>query len=237
MRIVHSAEGNYRFIASDGRAFSGGAVADVGYDMVHARFMRPVPLVQGLKAAAHVVAGAGRPVAALAGFELRIPAPMTMQAFASFNHRYAELIRELGLQVGALMPAARTNVAVAAPDVTEPSLYAMSYTMPTAMRGDRRAFVLSGIPEERGNDLPTKLDSIMDAIHERMTAMEVSWDDVTEIQIYGLEITQAVIEDRVLRPAGRAAVQGIHVFPAQPPIDSLTLEVDARGAGTELVLE
>jgi len=236
-RIIHNDQGNYRFIALDGRPFSGGAVADPGYDIVHARFVRPVPLEQGLKAAERVVAEAGRPVLALAGFELRIPAPMTIDAFATFNQGYVERLRELGLHVDALMPAARTNVAVAAPDITEPSLYALSYTTPTVIQGDRKAFVLSGIPEEERSDPATMLDSIMNAILERMTALEVSWDDVTEIQIYGVELTQPVIEDRVLRRAGRAAVQGIHWFPALPPIDSLTLEVDVRGAGTQLILE
>jgi hypothetical protein len=113
----------------------------------------------------------------------------------------------------------------------------LSYTTPTPIRGDRKAFVLSGIPEEERSDLATMLDSIMNAILERMTALEVSWGDVTEIQIYGLELTQAAIEDHVLKRVGRAAVQGIHLFGALPPIDTLTLEVDVRGAGTELVLE
>ena len=234
-RIVHNDQGNYRFIALEGRPFSGGAVADPGYDIVHARFVRPVALLQGLKAAERVVARAGRPVLALAGFELRIPAPMTIKAFGTFNEGYVERLRELGLHVDALMPASRTNVAVASPDITEPSLYALSYTTPSPTRGDRKGFVLSGIPEEERSDPATMLDSIMNAILERMTAMEVSWDDATEVQIYGLEITQAAIEDRVLKRAGRAAVQGIHWFPALPPIDSLTLEVDVRGAGTELL--
>jgi hypothetical protein len=236
-RIVHNDQGNYRFIALDGRPFSGGAVADPGYDIVHARFVRPVSLLQGLKAAERVVARAGRPVLALAGFELRIPAPLTMNAFATFNEGYVERLREMGLHVDALMPAARTNVAVTAPDITEPSVYALSYTTPTPTRGDRKGFVMSGIPEEERSDLATMLDSIMNAILERMTGLDLSWDDATAIQIYGLEITQAAIEDRVLKRAGRAALHGIHWFPALPPIDSLTLEVDVRGAGTELVLE
>jgi hypothetical protein len=236
-RIVHNKQGNYRFIALEGRPFSGGAVADPGYDIVHARFVRPVPLEQGLQAARQLVTRAGRPVMALAGFELRIPAPMTLQAFADFNEGYVKRLREMGLQADALMPAARTNVAVAGLDVAEPSLYAMSYTAPGTIRRNRKGFVLSGIAEEDGSDQAAKLDSIMNAVEERMTQAEVAWDDVTQIQIYGLDIPQAVIEERVLTRAGRAAVQGIHWFPALPPIDSLTLEVDVRGAGTDIVLE
>jgi hypothetical protein len=237
MRIVHNDQGNYRFIALEGRPFSGGAVADPGYDIAHARFVRPVPLLQGLKAAERVVTRAGRPVLALAGFELRIPAPMTAEAFATFNQGYVERLRDLGLHVDVLMPAARTNVAVGAPEITEPSLYALSYTTPAQMRGDRKAFVLSGVPEEEPGDLATMLDSIMNAIDERMAGIEVSWDDVTEIQVYGLELAHPAIEDRVLKRAGPAAMQGIHWFPALPPIESLALEVDVRGAGTELLLE
>jgi len=236
-RIVHNDQGSYRFIALDGRPFSGGAVADPGYDIVHARFARPVPLLEGLKAAERVVARAGRPVLALAGFELRIPAPMTMDGFAAFNKGYVERLRELGLHLDALMPAARTNVAVAAPDITEPSLHALSFTTPATVGGGRKAFVVSGIPEEERSDPATMLDSIMDAILERMATLEVSWDDVTAIQIYGREITLAAIEDRVLKRAGRAAIQGIHWFPSLPPIDTLMLEIDVRGAGTDLVLE
>ena len=63
--------------------------------------------------------------------------------------------------------------------------------------------MVSGIPEKERSDLDTRLDSIMNAIAERMTALEVSWDDVTAIQVYGLELTPAAIGDRVLKRAGR----------------------------------
>ena len=236
-KIVHNADGNYRFIAVEGAPFSGGAVADPGYDMVHARLARPVPLEDGLSAAAREAARAGRPVLALAGFELRIPAPLTRQGFTAFNEGYVSRLRSMGLHVGALMPAARTNVAVVSPDVTEPSLHAFTYTTPTAARGDRKGFVVSGIPEEEPGDTATMLDSIMKAIAERMADLGVAWSDATELQIYGVEITTAAIEDRVLKRAGRAGVQGIHWFPSLPPIDSLILEVDVKGASSELVVE
>lgn len=235
--LVHNERGNYRFIALEGRPFSAGAVADPGYDLVHARFARPVPLEKGLKAAELAVARAGRPVLAIAGFELRIPAPMTAEAFKTFNESYAKRLHEMALHVDGLMPAARTNVAISAAEVTEPCLYAVSYTAPTPMSGTRSAFLLSGITEEEGREPPAMLDSIVKAILRRLTEMEVSWDDVTEMQVYGIEKMQDAILDRVLKRAGRAAVHGIHWFPAQPPIDSLRLEIDVRSAGTEQVLE
>jgi hypothetical protein len=236
-KLVHNADGSYRFIPVEGAPFSGGAVADSGYDMVHARLARPLPLEQGLSAAASEVGRAGRPVLALAGFELRIPAPLTRQGFNAFNEGYVSRLRAMGLQAGGLMPAARTNVAVVSPDVTEPSLHAFTYTTPRAARGHRKVFVVSGIPEDEPGDTATMLDSIMRAMAGRMAELEVGWNDATEVQIYGVEITPAAIEDRVLKRAGRAAVLGIHWFPSLPPIDSLILEVDVRGAGTELVVE
>ena len=236
-KLVHNADGSYRFIAVEGGPFSGGAVADPGYDMVHARLARPVPLEQGLSTAAREVSRAGRPLLALAGFELRIPEPLTRQGFDTFNEGYVSRLRSMGLHVETLMPAARTNVAIVSPDVAEPSLYAFSYTIPTAARGDRKGFVVSGIPEEERSDTGSMLDSIMKAMAERMAELGVGWNDATALQIYGVEIAPDAIEDRVLRRAGRAAVLGIHWFPSLPPIDSLILEVDVRGAGTELVLE
>jgi hypothetical protein len=113
----------------------------------------------------------------------------------------------------------------------------VSYTTPTPTQSSRRAFVLSGITEEEGSDPSTMLDSIMKAILERLSQIEVGWDDVTEIQVYGLENLQDAIVEQVLKRAGGAAVHGIHWFPALPPINTLRLEIDVRGAGTELVLE
>src|SRR5207248_8209478 len=84
-KIVHNADGNYRFIAVEGGPFSGGAVADPGYDMVHARLAHPVPLEEGLSAAAREAARDGRPVLALAGFVLRILGPLTRTGFSDYH--------------------------------------------------------------------------------------------------------------------------------------------------------
>src|SRR5436309_7218921 len=77
--LSHFAPGSYRYLAGPGRPFSGGVVADAGFDLVHAVFARPVPLEAGLEAAARHVEAAGRPATALAAFELRIPQPLTRQ--------------------------------------------------------------------------------------------------------------------------------------------------------------
>ena len=233
LMLAYNRSGNYRFLAAEGRPFSGGALADEGYDLVHARFERPFPLEAGLAAASRHVAAAGRPVQAIAGFELRVPEPLTRAAFDGFNERYVTSLRRLGIEVDGLMPAARTNVAAVVGAVSEPSLFAVSYTI--VGHRTRRAFVLSGVPEEEGSDTASRLDSIMRVLSGRLEALGVSWEDATAIQLYGVDDFQDLVE-HVLKRVGGAAVHGIQWFPSLPPIEGLKLEIDVRSAGTELVL-
>ena len=209
-------------------------MADEGYDLVHARFARPIALTAGLTAAARQVAAAGRPVLAIAGFELRIPEPLTQAGFAHFNRDYVAQLKELGLQVDGLMPAARTNVAPVVGGVTEPSVYAVSYTVPTLRAAT--AFVLAGAPEEEPGDAATMLESIMRVLSLRLEEVSATWSDATAIQLYGVEDVQALVVEKVLKWTGQAAVHGIHWFPSWPPIVGLKLEIDVRSAGLELVL-
>ena len=232
--LAQNRTGNYRFLAAEGRPFSGGAVADDGFDIVRARFERPLPLEAGLAAVARHVAAAGRPVEAIAGFELRIPKPMANAAFDLFNQTYIAHLRRLGLEVDGLMPAGRTNVAAVAGGVSEPSVYAVSYTAPG--HRTRPAFVMSGAAEEQSGDNATMLDSIMRVLSVRLDELGVSWDQATAIQLYGVDDVQDLVVDTVLKKAGGAAIHGIQWFPSLPPVEGLKLEIDARSAGTELVL-
>jgi hypothetical protein len=232
--LTHNRSGNYRFLAAEGKPFSGGAVADEGYDLVHARFERPLPLEAGLAAASRQVAAAGRPVHAIAGFELRIPTPLTKPAFDAFNDRYVTSLRRLGLEVDGLMPAARTNVAAVVGAVSEPSLFAVTYTI--VGHRTHRAFVLSGATEEEGAGTAAKLDSIMRVLSDRLDTLGVSWEDATAIQMYGVDDFQDLVVEKVLKAIGGAAVHGIRWFPSLPPIQGLKLEIDGRSVGTELVI-
>jgi hypothetical protein len=173
-------------------------------------------------------------VHAIAGFELRIPAPLTQAEFDSFNRAYVAQLKAMGLEVDGLMPATRTNVAAVVGGVSEPSVYAVSYTVPAVRSG--RAFVLSGAPEEVSGDAATMLESIMGVLTPRLEEMGASWSDATAIQLYGVDDFQAELVEMVLGRTGRAAVDGIHWFPSLPPIVGLKLEIDVRSAGLELVV-
>ena len=232
--LVHNQVGGYRFLGVQDGPYSNGAVGDAGQDIVRARFEKPVPLEAGLKAAAQHVHAAGRPVLAITGFELRIPAPLTRSTFGSFNVGYVAQLKSLGVLVDGLMPAARTNVAPTAQAVAEPSVHAFTYTAPSAR--DRTAFVLAGVAEEKPADVASMLDSIVRQLSGRLDELGRSWDDATAIQLYGLEDMQGLLAERVLKKLRHGVVQGIHWYPSLPPIDDLKLEIDARSTGTELVL-
>lgn len=227
------AAGDYRYLAAPGSPFSAGIVADPGFDLVHAVFFRPVPLWEGLDAARRHVEAAGRPATALGAFELRIPEPLTRDGFASFNTPYVARMAELGLAEGDVRVTARTNVAPTVDGVTEPSLYAFTYTVPGAGR-QAAAFRLSGATESRtdGGDAD-RLRSIVEELGERMAELGVSWAETTAINVYGASGAPA---DEVAQAFGAAALHGLTWFPSRPPIDEFQFEIDARGVGTELVI-
>ena len=226
--------GGYRFLGEPGRPFSDGVIADAGYDLVHARFETPLPLVSGLAAAVRHVQAAGRPVLAIAGFELRIPEPLTREGFSGFNQGYVARLKDMGLHIDGFIPAARTNVAPLVSRVTEPSVYAVSYTVPGGR--PRPAYVMAGAPEEERGDPTAMLDSIMSVLSTRMDEIGASWEDATQLQLYGELDIQSLVVERVLKRVGRAGFHGIHWFPSRPPIEDLELEIDVRSAGTELAL-
>ncbi|HEX2680770.1 MAG TPA: hypothetical protein VHQ03_05705, partial [Candidatus Dormibacteraeota bacterium] len=122
--FVRNEAGGYSFLPIENRPFSAAVRVDEGLDLVHATFERPLPLDRGIRTAAQAVRAAGRPVKAIAGFELRIPEPFSGDGFASFNESYASTLRAAGLEVEGHLPAGRTNVVPVVERVTQPSLYA-----------------------------------------------------------------------------------------------------------------
>lgn len=227
--LAAQSAGDFRFIAAPGRPFSGGAVADAGFGVVHAIFARPQPLAAGIAAACRHVEGAGRPVAAICGFELRIPAPLSESGFDDFNRAYVERLRSHGLAAGDLMPAGRTNVSPLAGDaVAEPSVYAVSYTAPGAGPG----WVLSGAPEPELGTVSEMLAGIVDVLTGRLDELDGDWSQATGINLYSADPEAGAVVPLI----ANVSLHGIRWYPSLPPIESLRLEIDARCAATELVI-
>lgn len=229
--LTQFAPGNYRSLTKSGRPFSDGIVADRGYDLVRAVFSTPRPLYEALDAARRHVEAAGRPATSLAGFELRIAEPLTAEGFAAFNGPYVKHMTELGLSNDEGLVATRTNVAPTVPGVSEPSLLAFTYTVPSAApRGV--AYRLSGATETRSDGTTAeRLRSIVDVLDGHLGELGATWDGATAITVYG---DACDLDAGTLARFGQAGLRGLRWYPSLPPIVGIGFEIDAHSAGTEL---
>ena len=130
--LLENPKGNYKFVSGRGVPFSSGAIADPGFAVVHAAFNPLVRLADAYTAIERHMRDVARPLNALCGIELRIPAALTPQGFDEFNRAYLERIAAWGVMIDRTNPIARTNVAPAITTLAEPSLYGFYYTVPDA---------------------------------------------------------------------------------------------------------
>src|SRR5207237_8261433 len=126
------------------------------------------------------LAALGLPMAALCAMELRIPKPLTRDGFEDFNRPYVAQHDRWGLRVEGHLPTARTNVAPELEPPSEPALHAFCHTIEG--QGPRATFVISGAPEAPGTEggLAGYWASMAGTMHERLSALGVTWDDATE---------------------------------------------------------
>ena len=76
--------GNYSFLKGIA-PYSAGVVAEAGFEIVHVRLSRYVPLRLGFDAIVAHLGKEGRPVQAICGMELRSPKPFSFTGFNEFN--------------------------------------------------------------------------------------------------------------------------------------------------------
>jgi len=243
---LHFAPGGYACLP--GGAFSQGVIALPGYALHRARFTRPLPLAQGFSALEAHLTRLGRPITALAGCELRCPAPMAWAEFASFNEGYLRRLQAWGLHAGPVNPVARSNLAPILEVPAEAMLFAFTYTVPDG--GGRGDFLISGLPEIRegapeaervvgGHDvslrgLERKARYVVEALQARVQALGGDWAGITGTQVYTVHDIRPLLES-VFAPVG-LTTPGITWYPAWPPVLGLEFEADVRRVRTELVL-
>jgi len=246
--LTRFAPGNYACLATPGAPFSAGVVAEPGYALHRARFVRPLPMARGFAALAQHLGRIGRPLTAVAGCELRSPAPMTRTEFAAFNADYLKTLHGWGLEAGGINPAARSNIAPILEVPAETTLFAFTYTAPEA--GAEGDFLVSGKPEIRGGpegireivgDRDTSLRGmerkarfVVEFLQAQVQALGGDWGAVTGTQVYTPHDLRPLLEP-VFAPVGLTA-QGIAWFPAWPPVRELDFEADVRRVRTEIVL-
>ena len=229
--LIPNLTGNYRFRAAENRPFSSGVVTDDGFDLAHVTFAQPLPLEQGIRSAAHYVATAGRPAESIAGFELRIPKPLARADFETFNHRYAGLLRGIGLEVNGVIPAGRTNVAPTIGHISEPSVRAFSFAIRSAR--SKPGFLLSGVPEQVQGTAGEMLRNITAILAARAREVGCSLADATNIQLYRAGALEPSDFDALESAFGEAIIHGLTWYPSLPPVEGLKFEIDARSAGSE----
>lgn len=247
--LATNRKGNYSFLR--GLApYSGGTIAEEGYEIVHARFLQPVPLSAGFDRVKQHLAAIERPVHALCGMELRSPRPFTFAGFSEFNNSYVRVLSDWGIVVDGLNPVARTNVAPEIGAPAAPSLYGFSYTVPSPTK--MKTFIVAGggeLPEgsldphdvvRRGEDsmnaLRAKVQFVMGLMSGRLKGLGVGWNAATVVNIYTVHPIAGLLAEDIIKPMGAAAIHGATWHYSRPPIVSIEYEMDLRGCGRELVL-
>ncbi|MCC6390866.1 MAG: RidA family protein, partial [Bryobacterales bacterium] len=142
--LVANPRGDFSFIKGIS-PYSAGAVASPGFQVEHARFLRPLPLAAGFEAVDAHLKRLNRPRHALCGMELRSPRPFTFAGFGQFNAGYVETLKKWDIPRDGLNPVARTNIAPAYDPPSQPSVYGFSYTIPAP--NAPKTFIVAGAGE------------------------------------------------------------------------------------------
>ncbi len=253
MTLIDNPRGNYRFLSGIA-PYSCGVVAMPGFEIIRVKLLRPLPL-QGavFELIAAYLASVGRPIQAICAMELRIPEPLSFDGFKELNDEYQQMLKDRGLLLGDVNPVARTNIAPSEIELKQPSVYAFSYTAPVADGFVSPSFIVAGAgdlidqtdlspsailrPNETSVDAhEEKVKAVMEVMQERLFGLKGSWEEVSSINIYTEIPLRSLLVDSVLKPAGRAALQGVTWYYSNPPIKGLVYEMDMRGVRKELVV-
>jgi hypothetical protein len=246
-----NAKGNYKFVSGRGVPFSSGALADPGFEIVRASFQPLARLVEGYGLIERHMREVGRPLNAICGTELRIPAPLTPAGFEEFNRGYLERLTAWGVLIDGVNPIARTNVASAVTTLIGPSLYGFYYTV-SARHSARRGFVLAGAPEmatrpdgkrelvAAGDLSPDgirrKTACVLDNLGKLLDEMKLQWSDTSATNLYTIHDLHPLFATDLIPVLGDALWRGIRWHYARPPVLGLELEIDCYAAREELVL-
>jgi hypothetical protein len=246
--VIEKRLGGYRFLP--GLAFASQAVVAAD-DMAIERgcFPSALPLAEGFNAVRAAIEELGRPLQALCGFDLRLPAARRLDDFLSFNNEYLAQLRSWDLLEGESSPLARTNVAPLDGGIETPAVIGFSYTVQRATTAS--TFVISGAPEvpddATGPDdvirlgetdpgaLTEKLEFVVENLKTRLSAMQLRWTDDAAIHLYTAHDACPLL-DEILARERISPVFGITWHKAAPPVDLLELEIDLRRYQQERII-
>jgi hypothetical protein len=243
--LLDSEAGGYRVLPA-GQVFCGGVIPVDGFEVVHALFTPWVPLKDAWSRIEQYLKSVGRPVQALCGMELRIPAQLTLEGFRAFNQPYVQQLRNWDLVIGNYSAVCRTNVAPALEPPKEPSVHAFSFTAPTQLKST--TFCISGTADidSRGRivaegdvslaGMRQRLQHCLDTITERLAELGVGWDATTHVDLCCARELGNLMEAVVVPGVQGAAAHGIRLHHARPPILGAEVELECRAVRREITL-
>jgi hypothetical protein len=246
--IIENKKGNYSFVRGNG-PFSSAVAAHTGFEIVHARLKPFIALEPGYALVEKHIAALGRPITALCGMQLRIPAPLSPEGFNQFNRPYVARLKSWGLEVDEASPVTRTNVALESNPLAEPMLAGFFYTV--AGQSDPRDWVLSGAAElsdrngraeivARGDTsaegMRKKAECVIRVLGSHLEEMGLAWDGATAINLYTVQELLPLTVSTVIPALGEASHAGITWHYSRPPVTGLELEIDAYAVRRQLNL-
>jgi hypothetical protein len=240
--------GEYSYLP--GLVFASQAVvAGPGAVIERACFPACLPLAEGFEAVRAALERFDRPLAALCGFDLRLPAARRLEDFVAFNEDYLERLKSWKLLDGDDSPLARTNVAPIRGGVSEPGVLGFSYTV--AQESPAQTFVVSGVPEvpddasgpddvvrlgETSPDaLREKLEFVTGMLKGRFAALGIGWADDASVHLYSAHDAGSTLLE-ILDKQDIHPTFGLTWHEAAPPVDLLELEIDVRRYARETVI-
>ena len=231
--------GSYYYLPAG--QFCSGVKAAAGFALRRVRFLKPLPIAQGMAVARQVIEAAGRPPAALAACELRSPRPLPRDEFMAFNERYLQALRDNGFPATAPYPVGRSNLAPILSPPAEAVLFAVTFTVPAEGAGGVD-YLISGKPESSpggvigGDDISdagmrVKAEFVMAELRARVAELDADWSAITAAQCYTVRPLEPVIE--IVMGELPMAWGGLTLVAAHPPVLDLFFEVDVRSISQE----
>ena len=244
MQLNKHSGGGYSFLTGIA-PYSSGVIALHGHRIIRLRFHKPPPYQRGLQDIEKLITGLGRPIQSLCAVELRCPTPYSFEGFAAFNADYADLLKRMGLLMNGANPIARTNVAPAGISLSEPVLYACSYTIPDLSHESGSTFVVAGAGDlvdqadlsvdaivRRGETSPdamrAKADCVIGVMQDRLAGLGEEWANVASVNVYTVQPIHHLLETTLQARIGPNLIHGIQWYFSQPPIRDLEFEMDLR---------
>lgn len=243
--MLDNRAGNYRIVPS-GPAYCAGIVPDKGYEVVRAELQTWVPLDRAFAFIEAHLKSTGRPVQAFCGIELRVPAPLTLDNWSTFNIPYLQQLRQWGLMHDNFSGVCRSNIAL---DVFPPKvtvLCAFSYTVPTTE--NVKTFLLAGQADigsdgkiiSEGDISPEAMRKrtlfTIDTVANTLGKLGFSWKETTRIALFHVHDIPKLWGPDILGKIGEPIRKGILVYRARPPIAAAEVELEARAVRQELLL-